>query len=642
MNTRVQFMKEARQLAWPWALVMTAGVFASLNIPVSLPFASHLERAALPMGFLFGIPLLAALPFGSEFQARTMTLRLAQPIERSAIWREKMVMTIALVWSPAALFAFAAWRQDAIGGDIATLCSAMALLATTSVMPFTLIARSTVGGLALSIVFHSILGSLWLWALNSTYDMQKAQSVPAPFWWAAAVIIVADAVAMVWWGRRLMLRFQVQDGMQAGEAFVPGVQLVPTFLVEMFRCRATEPFGNLMRREVRLLRSLWPLVLMSCATWAFIAAFGWVPIDRRQRAFTDVIFGLSLMLNMIIAVLAGALSLGEDKALGTHGWHMTLPISPSVQWLVKLLVAVFTSVLFGAVMPIFLLLMGGWLRGAPWRYVSGDQLWAFPLEVTVLSLLAFWCACVVRSTVKAVLWLFPVLGSLMMAGAVSMWFAESFVVRPLQDRIDLIKWGPRLQGMFWLQDGPQRLFIIAALPVLLFALVQSGRLFRGEMTETTRQIARCLAPLVALACAIGLASTLVTNVAISAWQVQYDMVHETHVAIELLRPGMEKAPTRSAELTMQDLQKVSPLSARTMFLLRDARIIVVTQGFAADAKVAAARTRGGMWYTLRAAPGQTALPYSAIIRGINGGHSCSLTYAPMFNARYGSMGSVCD
>src|SRR5438552_3077704 len=103
-----RLFKEGRTLFWPWCAVTSAGAVPMLllafsNHGVNLwPGFNPRHGAALDVslaGFVLGIPLLATLPFGSEFQHRTVSVLLSQPVNRMAIWAEKLAVTIVAALS---------------------------------------------------------------------------------------------------------------------------------------------------------------------------------------------------------------------------------------------------------------------------------------------------------------------------------------------------------------------------------------------------------------------------------------------------------------------------------------------------------------------------------------------------------------
>src|SRR2546426_7810057 len=101
-------LKEARALLWPWCAVMLAGTL-SLLLPFMSWFAGSLLLLVYRLGFAIGIPLLAALSLGNEFQHRTVSLLLSQPVDRMRIWNAKWSVLILAVLSSALVYAVGQW-----------------------------------------------------------------------------------------------------------------------------------------------------------------------------------------------------------------------------------------------------------------------------------------------------------------------------------------------------------------------------------------------------------------------------------------------------------------------------------------------------------------------------------------------------
>ena len=138
-NRRV--LKEARALFWPWCAITFAGLLPLLPLPSGIGDVSLLIATA---GFWIGIPLMATLSLGNEFQHRTLSLMLSQPVDRGRIWGEKSTVTICAVLSTLLVYApvfhgalqqeFEFWLIPA-SWIVITVCSAMF---------WTLVARSTI------------------------------------------------------------------------------------------------------------------------------------------------------------------------------------------------------------------------------------------------------------------------------------------------------------------------------------------------------------------------------------------------------------------------------------------------------------------------------------------------------------------
>jgi len=111
-------MKEARSLFLPWCAVSIVGVlpwllsdfsFAEHGVAYPLPYriAYALYRLSPQISsvcFFMGIPLLATLSLGNEFQHRTLSLLLSQPVDRMKIWGEKFIVTMIAVVSAALVY----------------------------------------------------------------------------------------------------------------------------------------------------------------------------------------------------------------------------------------------------------------------------------------------------------------------------------------------------------------------------------------------------------------------------------------------------------------------------------------------------------------------------------------------------------
>ncbi len=174
--TTVRLKKEARALFWPWCALLIAGA-----LPVIL--ANSYTKKLCGVSFFVGVPMLAALAFGSEYQQRTFSLWVTQPLSRAQLWGEKMgvmwcaALSAGLV-SGFGLFSFTwpeldvTWKMAAVAGVLA---------ATASAPYFTLSAGSTLGGFALITFYLSavcmllfkIVPSLawWSWAWATPYSL---------------------------------------------------------------------------------------------------------------------------------------------------------------------------------------------------------------------------------------------------------------------------------------------------------------------------------------------------------------------------------------------------------------------------------------------------------------------------------------
>ena len=103
MSSRTtRMMKEARALFRPWC-----GVVILCALPLIHSSHDFLHRYYISLSDIsgvsafLGIPMLAILSLGNEFQHRTLSLLLTQPVSRMKIWGEKLSVTFVAVLSAA-------------------------------------------------------------------------------------------------------------------------------------------------------------------------------------------------------------------------------------------------------------------------------------------------------------------------------------------------------------------------------------------------------------------------------------------------------------------------------------------------------------------------------------------------------------
>src|SRR6266446_3818415 len=92
MNRRL--VKEMRSLLLPWCIAVVAGAVLAVKVMVDQfnePFESTLANAAA-LAFFGTLVFACAMSFGTELQQRTLPLLLAQPLPRSRMWNEKLLV----------------------------------------------------------------------------------------------------------------------------------------------------------------------------------------------------------------------------------------------------------------------------------------------------------------------------------------------------------------------------------------------------------------------------------------------------------------------------------------------------------------------------------------------------------------------
>jgi hypothetical protein len=562
--------KEAHPLIWPWCAVAAAAL-----LPLAHP--PQLIELIWPIGFLLGIPLLATLPLGNEFEHRTLSLLLSQPIGRTKISGEKLSVTVLAVLSAVLFFSLTlratSFRQD---WEVWAFGGAWIVAITASATFWTLFTRSTVGGIVLNIGVQSFIGFALPWANLAAWLRARGYLAPGnPIVVSSVVFVfVCYAGAMLWLGGRMLARFQATGGMAGDDLLTAGPDVLPGALVGWLRCRPTGAVLNLIRKEFRLLRPVWLISLLAAVGWACLTLLGLLHLQGLTRSFETVVVSAGVITTLMIAILAGSLSLGEEKTSGTHAWQLTLPVSARRQWFIKLCMALFAGFVGGGLVP---LLIAG-------------RLWG--VGAILLTFAAFWCACAVKGTVPAVLWALPVMIVLYLAVELGKWaghaltnlFFSSF------DPCANVKFAHAVSrfssNAFFklidaastnMTDSVQAAFVLTItilIPTLFYAVIQSYRLFRAQLEDRALSVVRSLVPLAMIAFLCGFSSlAFYTFVVRAAQDPKWTVLIETTEAIQKFQSRVGKLDAaHPLQLTVDDLAKVSPLSKSTRRLLGNSHI----------------------------------------------------------------------
>lgn len=544
----VRIKKEARALFWPWCAVTGMGA-----LPFILPHSSTAAKLNL-LSFFFGLPLLATLSLGNEFYHRTFSLWLSQPVSRIQLWYEKTgVMSVAVLSaglvSGFAMFLFALPNEELTYNKAAGV--AYVLITVASATFWTLAARSTLGGFVL-------IGSIWWMAYRfvKKAGTGELRGVPSPAATVIAALCIAFAALMLWLGLRRLKRFQVTGGSSGEDLLMAGPSLMPEALAEWFRCRPSGVVLNLIRKEFRLLRPLWVIELLVFVYIVFLAILLLLPVPPvllpetvRQWA----ILGPPVMTCMGLAGLAGILSLGEERTSGTHAWHMTLPVSTRIQWLIKLVVAMLAGLACAVLLPLFAMIIVGSFYGSPFMFVYLAALPDWLILYPILTFACFWCACATNGTVRAATWVMPVIAAIPFASAGGRWLGQQLArsTGTLSDFfVSLFHLSPSAFATLTEYANTRVLWLF--IPTLLLALIQSYWLFLRPTQHRTSWMLRSLLPLVAV-------SILWSFVASAGFlSSRWEPFEETRRALDRFQPT-----TAALEITGVELAKGAPLSSLT-------------------------------------------------------------------------------
>jgi ABC-type transport system involved in multi-copper enzyme maturation permease subunit len=638
MNAKgTRMLKEVRALFWPWCAVMIAGVLGAveqahpaLTGGGGIWGVHQLIEPISFLGFFLGIPLLATLALGNEFQHRTVGLLLSQPVGRMEIWGEKMSVTLVAVVS-AALVYWYGWRS-ALQEDpeICVFGGTLIIAMVASATFWTLFARSMMGGLALNCV-NSFIPLTFSIRRDLIPETTMARSI-------AGFVLLCYAGVMLWLGRRALSRFQVTGGIAGEDLLVSGPEVMPAAVAGWFRSRPTGAVLNLVRKEFRLLRPVWVIGLLGLLGWISLPMFGYRIEHGPLPAFIAAMMVMAF--TPLIAVLAGSMSLGEERSSGTHVWQLTQPVTAGKLWFIKLVMAMFTGLVCAVVLPALTVIAGGWIFKSPVKLVVPERVIAGAVWVSLLIFASFWCACAVNGTVRAVLWVFPGIVALALSGGFGAWLAPKVVALSVL-KVELFanfRFTNAVSNLELPGTGVSPIWVVLHLlvPMLLLAVMQSYWLFRRQLQDSTMFVIRNLLPL-AIVTFLSMFFWMAFHASVvQAKQQMWSMFKETHEAIEKIQPGTANLDeAHPLQLTVEDMVKVAPLSERTQRWLRNSRISVAPDKPHLDDRYCCRGNSRSITFASERAYSR----YLATVQ-LPSGSKCAVSFQA--GRGYGTLGGVCE
>ena len=362
-----QLRKEARALAPAWA-----GTLAAVAV-----LGSRGEGLAW-FSYCCGCALLGGLSFGHELQHRTLPMLLTQPVSRAAIWRDKVLVLAAalLTATPALAGALAASGSHGLLDGVVDagpervrilpfvplciLCGAPLLaLLTQSVLGGAILSLAVPGMcLTLSVAVHLLFPSLGTVAVTST------------------LVLIYLPVAFA--GGYLQFRAQQARPLESRALSLPWSS----------PARAG-PLAALLGKELRL---QYGTVALAAPLWGLFFLGG--ILSRVEGGdWPAVATAVTTIVMLILPLVAGAVTLGEERSMGVADWQLTLPPPARQQWLAKMLVTLPLSLLFGLAVPL--------LVARP--RVDAEVLVVLVVGHLLFTHLAIYAGSLTRGTVPAIL-----------------------------------------------------------------------------------------------------------------------------------------------------------------------------------------------------------------------------------------------
>ena len=389
--------KEIRLILPFWGIAMALAV-APAWILVEGPFLWTINGLVFWL-LGFGLLLLGLAPFGQEFGFGTFSLMLAQPTERSRIWKTK----ILLVAAAAALVyvAFVVTMHTRIDLNFSRSPQRFAegqsyqgykgILSVAELQKesqkqmgeafqdavkigLLLIAVAITGGFWTTLLFRQTGAAMWFAVLIPGALVVIVGVVFHGLWPQAenitlVSVLVLYSLAGIIWAQRMFT--SAQDSQWLGET-VGLLSLSPAKpRSDATAPRRTGAFRALLRKEfqshqVGLLIAFGLLVLHLC-TLVF-RRFETLPKNSELRFVVEAVPILWLLLPWLV----GSVAVAEERKLGTMESQLCLPVARRFQFVIKLAVVLLFGFIFGGLLPVLIETIGSWF------HISSDLLGMSP------------------------------------------------------------------------------------------------------------------------------------------------------------------------------------------------------------------------------------------------------------------------
>lgn len=582
MNARLK--KEIRPLLLPGGIAAIAALlFPIVQELTRPPFFNRGSFGGMPVEWLTGLFCLllftgcmamAAMSFGVDLQHRTLALMLAQPAARFQLWLGKMLplaggfAAVGLAYGVGVWFACRLPEPDvgfvprAMPGEvIVSMACLLGILCSGGF--WTLVSRSIIGGMVLPLAAQVFLaGVIGYFVTDRTMDLAEEKQPVLSL--ALSIGAVLYCLLFAYLGWRKFARVEWREPSAGASAFA----LRPALLREgVVPSRPPSgPGHSLFQKELRLQKPVFLLALLFACCW-----FATLGLRQLRPAWQDQFEALLVVMLAVYLPLAwllpGCISLGEEKVLGTWGWHLTLPISAVRQWAIKLAVALLVVLGLGIALPGFAWLaaqgfkIDGWLSGWPFLVVAGGA-----------TLLSFWSVTMSGTTIRAVL--FSLLGAgVLLFGGVLM--HQLGFETQMQGAL-----GTWIMVQFQLSPQAGDLGEIESLGSVIGFVLLFGALLRQGYAHCRREPSRgviirsSLVLLASLFLPVWWSSDLANSS--RSWSAPALTEHLRSSIMETPMARQVSASGESAVVSLEDLDRTGILDLQTRRWLRGASILVST------------------------------------------------------------------
>jgi len=413
MNTTL--VKETRAL-----LPMFGGALLLIALPFLIWGAKAAEFGVVAFGL--GCVVLGACSLGNEFQQRTLSLLLTQPISRTVLWRDKMVVLGAAIATSLAVLVVCqrvcCTVPDREGPAVLALT---ALCAFCGAPWWTLAHRQTIAGMVSTAGVPAVLAGVCALVTERVFH-DEAIVVSS-----AIIILVLYCPVVYWSGYARFKKLEVFDSPERELTLPAGVEAVLARTVAKVSSRFRGPFASLLKKELRLQQ----ISFLLAGLFFLIAGVGFCLMPLYRPLGEGILGGGFGFYLVILPLIAGAIAVAEEKGWDLAEWHLTLPPSGLQQWSVKMLATLSTSLTLGLLLPTAMFLVGAVLLGNSDPFTSPpsvSEICAWALGQLLLTCVVVYAASFSKSALRAILAALVIIA----AGFGVIWLMGRFGYEPIR------------------------------------------------------------------------------------------------------------------------------------------------------------------------------------------------------------------
>ncbi len=376
-----QRRKEAEQLLGPW-LTSLFVVQVPLGIDSVSPTLNMIVFAAT-------CALLAAIPFGIEFQHRTLAALLAQPVDRRRIATEKL-QVLGMALATHTVFFLISWQStlQSFGPSTEILIGLAIGVAVACTTPWwTLVTRGVLPGMVFASAVPLVIVVGWGSLASEAQLLAASEKDRYPNmenWVSAISYLLATAIPPlaatlgIQGTYRRWNRLEARDGasLEREGIFAQGVRCA--WLAPLI---PRGPVWKLVLKEIRLQTVTWAALGLALVSALLAAGL----VGRLSISYLrEYLNGLVMLFSAATLIFAGATSLAEERRLGILDGQLLLPATRRLQWWIKVAVCLLLAVPAAWTMAVALP-SGPFVDRPPLPLILLACAWAFTLSFLASS-----------------------------------------------------------------------------------------------------------------------------------------------------------------------------------------------------------------------------------------------------------------